>query len=251
MSSKSLSKRLVRLIDATLGKLLRHFLFSLFRFYYSLFYNVSCSNKEKLQDLGGAIILSNHVSRHDGQLILSELYSVTRIRPTAYYKEFEHWVQHYPMVLFGTISMSSPRSWSPERREAQKFKTLDIMKRVLANGNSILIFPSGGIRKGEKEQIKPYLTGAFETIEANPKRPVVLIKIDGLGKYQYQKHDLFWSFIGRTKGRRHAKLDIEIVDTIPVDKGVEDFNKVLENYFNGKPLPKTRKTASKSRSAGN
>ncbi len=236
MNSAPVKKRTIRYIDSVFGRILRHFVFSLVRLYYSLFYNVSCSNKDVLQGLDGAIILSNHVSRHDGQLILSCLYSVTRIRPTAYYKEYEHWAQRWPMILFGTIPMSSPKSWTPEEREAQKQRTLDIMSRVLDNGNSILIFPAGGIRKGEKEEIAPYLTGAFDTINAHFDHPVVLIKLDGLGKHQFRKYDQFWTFLGIAKGRRHARLDVEIVSNIDTSQGREVFNKRLEDYFNGAPL---------------
>lgn len=246
MSVTPLKKRTIRYVDSVFGRTLRHFVFALVRLYYSLFYNVSCSNKDKLQDLGGAIILSNHVSRHDGQLILSCLYSTTRIRPTAYYKEYEHWAQRWPMILFGTISMSSPKTWTPEEREAQKQKTLDIMSRVLDNGNSILIFPAGGIRKGEKEEIAPYLTGAFDTIQAHFDRPIVLIKLDGLGKHQFKKYDQFWTFLGISRGRRHASLDVEVVHNIPSDNGRDEFNRKLEDYFNGAPLAQLGADTSKN-----
>ncbi len=237
MKSAPKKKRAIKYVDSVLGQVLRHFLFALVRPYYDLFYNVSCSNKEQLQDLAGAIILSNHVSRHDPPLILSTLYTVTRIRPTAYYVEYEHWLQKYPMMLFGTIPMSSPKSWAPERREAQKLKTLDIMKRVLENDNSILIFPAGSIRKGEKEEIPSYLTGAYDMIKTFPDRPVVLIKVDGLGPHQYRIYDQFWSFLGIEKGRRHVKLELDVINHLPEIDNREDFNKYLENYFNNMPLP--------------
>ncbi|MCF6320275.1 MAG: 1-acyl-sn-glycerol-3-phosphate acyltransferase [Rhizobiaceae bacterium] len=238
MKNSPKNKNTVRVIDNIFGKLLRHLVFALVRPYFSVAFNVSCSNKEKLQGLEGAIILSNHVSRHDPPLILATLYAVTRIRPTAYYREYEHWLQKYPMMLFGTIPMSSPKTWAPERREANKLETLDIMRRVVENGNSILIFPAGNIRKGEKEEIAPYLTGAYDTIKALGNPPVVLLKLDGLGKYQYRKYDLFWSFLGIKKGRRHVKIDLQIVENLTLGKNSEAFNKKLEKYFNGGPVPK-------------
>ena len=137
------------------------------------------------------------------------------------------------MMLFGTIPMSSPKDWTPEQREAQKQKTLDIMKRVLENDNSILIFPAGSIRTGEKEEIPPHMTGAYDMIKALPGRPVVLIKVDGLGKDQYHVYDQFWSFLGIQKGRRHAKLDLEVFEKFPDFENKETLNQFLENYFNG------------------
>ncbi len=227
-----MAKKSTKYIDSVFGRILRHFVFSLVRPYYSIFYNVSCSNKEKLQSLDGAIVLANHVSRNDPPLIVSALYSVSRIRPTAYFKEYEHWAQHYPMVLFGTIPMSSPKDWEPERREAQRLKTMEIMSKVLSNGNSILIFPAGGIRKGEKEEIPSYLSGTYEMLLEHPNTPVVLIKVDGLGKFQYRIYDQFWSFLGISKGRRHVKLDIEVLQRLSTDGGQAEFNQRLEEYFN-------------------
>ena len=81
MTKSPAKKRSVKVIDSIFGKLLRHVVFALVRPYYDLFYNVSCSNKEQLQDLSGAIILSNHVSRNDPPLILSSLYTVTQHSP--------------------------------------------------------------------------------------------------------------------------------------------------------------------------
>ena len=244
MGLSSGTKGVVRVIDGVFGKILRHLVFMLIRPYYGLFFNVSCSNKEILQGLDGAIVLSNHVSRHDPPLILATLYAVARIRPTAYYKEYEHWAQRYPMMLFGTIPMSSPKTWAPERREEQKQTTLDIMRRVVENGNSILIFPAGSIRKGEREEIPAYLTGAYDTIKALDNPPVILIKVDGLGKHQYRIYDLFWSFLGIKKGRRHVKMNMEIVENIDLGKNCAAFNKKLQSYFNGGPLPKSRKLPS-------
>jgi 1-acyl-sn-glycerol-3-phosphate acyltransferase len=146
--------------------------------------------------------------------------------------------------------MSSPKSWTPEEREAQKQKTLNIMSRVLQNGNSILIFPAGGIRKGEKEEIAPWLTGAFDTIQAHPDRPIVLIKLDGLGANQYKKYDQFWTFLGISKGRRHVNLDVQVIDKISIDDGREAFNRKLEDYFNGAPLAVLEKDSSSANKAG-
>jgi len=240
MGLSSGGKGVVRVIDGFFGTILRHLVFALVRPYFSLFFNVSCSNKEILQGLDGAIILSNHVSRHDPPLILATLYAVARIRPTAYYKEVEHWAQKYPMMLFGTIPMSSPKEWAKERREANKQETLDIMRKVVENGNSILIFPTGNISKGERQEIPAYLTGTYDTIKALDNPPVILIKVDGLGTHQYRIYDLFWSFLGITKGRRHVKMNMEIVENIDLGKNCAEFNKRLESYFNGGALPKSK-----------
>ncbi len=239
-------KNVIRVIDRYVGRILRHLAFLLVSPFYGLFYNVSCSNKELLQGVEGAIVLSNHVSRHDPPLIMVALYSVTRIRPTAYYKEYQHWPQKWPLMLFSTIPMSSPKEWAPERREAQTHKTLEIMRKVVDNGNSVLIFPSGSIRTGKEEEIPAHFSGAYDTIKAFDNPPVILIKVDGLGKHQYRIYDQFWSFIGLVKGRRHIKLGLELVENIDLGKDCAAFNETLESYFNGGPLPKSKRIAKKN-----
>jgi 1-acyl-sn-glycerol-3-phosphate acyltransferase len=196
-----------RFFDATLGRWLRHFLFVLTRSYYALFYNVSCSNKHLLQDQPGCLILATHVSRHDGPLIASILYTTTRVRPTFNYNEYYHWTQWFAVFVTAAIPMSSPKDWPEERRAARKNEILGVMHKLLANGRSILLFPARSIRKQPEEIVQPYLTGTYEVLRAEPATPVVL-RIDGLGRYQFAKYDSFWSFLGIRKGRLHVSVDM-------------------------------------------
>ena len=73
-------KGIRRFLDATVGKWLRHLAFLIVRTYFALFFNVSCSGKHLLQDLPGGLILASHVSRLDGPLVSSILYSTRRVR---------------------------------------------------------------------------------------------------------------------------------------------------------------------------
>jgi len=155
---------MLRLLDRTLGRPIRHLLFVLTRTYYALFYNVSCSNKHLLQDLPGALILATHVSRHDGPLML---------------------------------------------------------------------FPAGRIRRQPEEIIPEYLTGTHEILNTVPDVPVIILRIDGLGKFQDAKYDGFWSFVGRKNGRRHVSLEIEPYDKLDPSMPLADFNKHLEDVLNG------------------
>ena len=221
-----------RSLDATFGRWLRHLLFVLVRTYYALFYNVSCSNKHLLQDQPGTLILATHVSRHDGPLIAALLYSTTRIRPTVHYKEYNNWAQWIPMVLASAIPMSSPKTWPEEKRRAQKARTLEVIHKVLGNGNSILLFPAGRVRLGDREVVEPYLTGTYEILQAEPRTPVMLLKLDGLGKYQFAKYDLFWSFLGIRKGRRHVSVEITPVEGLDPSVELAAFNARLEDLLN-------------------
>lgn len=220
-----------RLIDKTIGRWVRHFFFILLRTYYGLFYNVGISGKHLLQQQPGTLILATHVSRHDGPLIATMLYSTARIRPTVHYDEYHNWAQWFPMFVAAAIPMSSPKDWPDDKRKARKSRTLEIIHKVLGNGNSILLFPAGKVRRQEREVVAPYLTGVREILQAEPDTPVMLLKIGGLGAFQPAIYDLFWSFLGRKKGRRHVSLDLQPVELDP-SMELEAFNAHLEDLLN-------------------
>lgn len=226
-------RRLLRFIDATLGRWVRHLFFVLVRTYYALFYNVSCANKHLLQGRKGVLILASHVSRHDGPLIAAILYSTMRLRPTVHYNEYYNWAQFLPMYVASAIPMSSPKSWPEEKRAARKAKVLTIVQKVLANGNSVLVFPAGRVRRQEREIVDPHLSGVYDILKAAPDTPVMLLRLDGLGQFQYAIHDLFWSFLGIQKGRRHVSVDISLLTDLDLTLDLAAFNKSIEDRLNG------------------
>ncbi len=205
----------------------------LVRTYYALFYNVSCANKHVLQGQQGALILATHVSRHDGPLIAAILYSTMRIRPTVHYTEYYNWAQFLPMYVASAIPMSSPKSWPEKKREARKAYALTVVHKVLANRNSVLVFPAGKIRQQEREIVEPYLSGVYDILRAEPNTPVMLLKLDGLGQFQFAIYDLFWSFLGIQKGRRHVSVEISPLTDLDTTLDLAAFNKVLEDRLNG------------------
>ncbi|MFL4469420.1 1-acyl-sn-glycerol-3-phosphate acyltransferase [Tateyamaria armeniaca] len=223
---------MIRFLDATLGRWLRHFLFVLVRSYYALFYNVSCAGKHLLQDRPGTLILATHVSRHDGPLIAAILYATKRIRPTVHYDEYYNWSQFIPMFIASAIPMSSPKSWPDERRKARKAVVLEIVHKVLAKGNSVLLFPAGKVRREERERVPAYLSGVHDILRAEPNTPVMLLRIDGLGAHQPATYDSFWTFLGIKKGRRHVTMDLRPLTDLDASIDVEAFNARLEDLLN-------------------
>ncbi|SPH20608.1 hypothetical protein ASD8599_01347 [Ascidiaceihabitans donghaensis] len=221
-----------RFLDATLGRFMRHFLFILVRTYYALFYNVSCSNKHLLQDTPGALILSTHVSRHDGPMLAAILYTTARLRPTVHYNEYYSWSQWLPMHVVSAIPMSSPRKWPAEKRQKRKEDTLEIIHKVMENGSCILLFPAGRVRRQEREIIKPGLSGVHDIMGYAPDTPVMVLRIDGLGKFQTARYDGFWSFLGIKKGRRHVNVRLDRVTHLDPSKPLDDFNAELEELLN-------------------
>ncbi|MDA9207862.1 1-acyl-sn-glycerol-3-phosphate acyltransferase [Octadecabacter sp.] len=222
-----------RFIDKTLGRWLRHFFFILVRTYYALFYNVGVCGKHLLQAQPGTLILATHVSRHDGPMISALLYSTARIRPTVHYDEYHNKAQWFPMYVAGAIPMSSPKDWAPKRRAERTRETLGIIGKVLDNGNSVLVFPAGKVRRQPEEIIAPRLRGVQEILLERPDTPVMLLRTRGLGKFQEATYDLFWSFIGRKKGRRHVQMELTQVDELDPTMDTPAFNAKLEEMLNG------------------
>ena len=230
-------KRVVKAIDATVGRALRHFFFIVVRPYYAAFYNVSMSNKHLLQDLPGGLILASHVSRHDGPMLAALLYSTMRVRPAVLYTEYYNWLQWFPMFLVGAVPMSSPKIWAPERRARQKEVALGIIRKVIAKGNLVLLFPSGGVRREPREVIKPRLSGAYDLIREMPDIPVAIIRIEGMSKFEAPIYDRFWTFLFVKNGRRHVNITIEVLkDGVDTDCALEEFNARLERVMNGAPV---------------
>lgn len=223
---------MVRFIDETLGKWLRHFFFAIVRTYFALFYNVSCSNKHLLQDLPGALILATHVSRFDGPLIAAILYTTQRIRPVVHYNEYHNRFQWFPLFVARAIPVSSPKTWSVEKRQAQKEKAMGQILSALDREESILLFPAGHTRQQQDEVIAPHLSGAYDILKTNPERPVLLLRLDGLGKFQPARYDYFWTFIGRSKGRRHISVDLKRVPDLDTSQDLATFNKQIEALLN-------------------
>lgn len=223
---------MLRLLDKTLGRFTRHFIFIVVRCYYALFYNVSVSGKALLQQQPGTLILATHVSRHDGPFITTMLYSTARIRPTVHYNEYYHKGQWFPMWVSGAIPMSSPSDWPEEKRNERTAWVFEVIGKVLGNGNSILMFPAGKIRRQPEEVVARNLTGVREILRRHPDTPVMLLRLGGLGQFQTKTYDLFWSFLGIKKGRRHVSLDLTPITDLDPNQDLETFNAYLEELLN-------------------
>ncbi len=229
---------MMRFIDATLGRWTRHFFFIVVRSYYSLFYNVSCSGKHLLQDHPGALILATHVSRHDGPIVAALLYTTVRVRTVVHYNEYYNWLQWFPMFVISAIPVSSPRDWPKEKRAARKALSLGIVSKVMKKGSAVLLFPAGKTRLQPEEIVESYYSGAYDVARDNPDVPIMLVRIDGLGRFQKARYDSFYTFIGRKKGRRHVSVDIKLLTDLDRDQDLADFNKELEALLN-KPISST------------
>ena len=104
---------------------------------------------------------------------------------------------------------------------------------MLNNGNSVLLFPAGKVRRQPEEIVAPHLKGVQEILRDRPDTPVMLLRTRGLGKFQEATYDLFWSFIGRKKGRRHVQMELTQVTDLDPSMELTAFNAKLEEMLNG------------------
>ncbi len=181
-------------------------------------------------------MLSSHISRFDGPLVAALTYSSRRVRPAVHYDEYHNSLQKLPMLLVSAIPMSSPKSWPADRRAKQKAWSLDTMRRVIANEGFVLLFPAGRVKRQPREIIEPHFAGAYETLKAIPDCPVVLVRIQGLSKFDKPIRDRFWWWTYLKKGRRHVSVSFELLET-GLDTGVTlaEFNSDLEDRLNDLP----------------
>lgn len=227
---------LTRFLDATLGRVIRHFFFVCLRSYFGLFYNISISNKHLLQDMDGGLILATHVSRLDGPMVASLLYPTRRVLPAVHYNEYYHPAQFPVLAPSGCIPLSSPKTWPAEKRAERKEWAQDKLTHTIQRGKIVLLFPGGQAKRQAREIIQPHFSGAYDTLRANPQCPVAILRIQGLSKFDKSIRDLFWSFIGIKQGRRHVNITIERLDGgLDTSVPLEAFNADLEARFNAPP----------------
>ncbi len=226
------------LIDRTLGKWTRHFISVVLRMFLTLFYNISCTGRHHLTDLpNGAIVLATHVSKLDGPLILASLYATRRMRPAVHYNEYFHPLQWPVMAVAGAVPLSSPKTWPAEKRAARKVEAFAKLRAILSGKDGfVLLFPGGMAKRQPREIIQPHFSGAYELVKSAPEKPVVIIRLQGLSRFDRPKYDLFWSFIPGLRGRRHVEMTIEVLENrLDTDQDLSAFNADLEHRLNDLP----------------
>lgn len=229
---------MAKFLDDTIGRWARHFMSVVVRLFLLLFFNVSCSGRHLLSDLpDGALIFCTHISRLDGPLVAASLYATRRVRPAVHYDEYYHPLQWPFMYISGAIALSSPKHWPPEQRAARRAKTFGYISEFLATKDSfLLLFPAGMGKRQPREIIPPHFSGAYEILKASPEKQVVIIRLQGLGRFDQPKYDLFWSFIPGLTGRRHVEMSIEVLDEpLNTTQSQADFNADLETRLNDLP----------------
>jgi acyl-[acyl-carrier-protein]-phospholipid O-acyltransferase/long-chain-fatty-acid--[acyl-carrier-protein] ligase len=134
-----------------------------------LFYRIRAFNRENVPESGGALLVANHVSFIDAQLIMALLDRPVRF--LMYRPIYEHPMVNPVAKLNGALAIAG--SDGKERIEA----TLKKAARLISEGELVGIFAEGKVtRTGELAEFR---TG-METIMSHVKAPIVPICLKGL-----------------------------------------------------------------------
>lgn len=213
------------MLDGTFGVILRSIMYQIVRPFIAYKYPVTIDGGEAALSCkeSGGIVIANHHSMEDGPLLTALAWPYARLRPTAKYSQYMRMHFRWAMVLFGVIRLGSPRSWQPERREAEKQLGLEVMDKVLKNGHLLLVFCAGKISEDGREVIDPRFSGIYTMIKTHPDKPVLLVKHHGL----HESHR-----DGGLLTRVPVHIQITRVDNVSLEGGPEGLNKRLEQFFN-------------------
>jgi 1-acyl-sn-glycerol-3-phosphate acyltransferase len=163
----------------------------------NLLYRVRDEGMQNIPDQGPAVLVCNHVSFMDSQIVLG---CVRRpVRFVMYYKIYES-----PLKPLFKAMKAIPIAGAKEDPEllARAFEEID---QELSQGNLVCIFPEGGItRDGE---IAPFRTGVEKILAARPV-PVVPMALRGLWGSIFSRKD---SWLNRARLPRRFRAQIELV----------------------------------------
>jgi 1-acyl-sn-glycerol-3-phosphate acyltransferase len=175
----------------------------------------------------GSIVVARHVSRLDAVLLMSEAWPYARIRPTAWHREYAHWLQYPFMKLFGVISVGSPKTYPESERRRRTAKSKELMQRVLDNNEHLMIFAEGSIGDGTTVRIPAHFTGVYDAIRSNPSKPILIVDLAGLERSRTGRGKPKFPWFSRPR----IEISIDRAD-LPMDGGPEKLNKWIEDYFN-------------------
>jgi len=189
-----------------------------------LLYKIEVVNIEAgLSIKNGAIIVARHLSRMDAILLVDAAWRFTRVRPTAWWREYDHWAQYWVMLLTGAVRMGSDKKLPPDARAEQTARTKEVLSKLLKAGWGVLIFAEGGIGDGKTVVVPGYLTGIHDLVVAHPDKPVLLVQTEMPQKAS------FWQ-------RQRVIVTLERVDGFSTAGGPAGVNKRLEDHFNHVPV---------------
>jgi long-chain-fatty-acid--[acyl-carrier-protein] ligase len=219
-------------------------------------YRVEVSGLDALGELSGpTLVMPNHPGYIDPPLVLSHLHSKVRLRPVVFAGIYRIPVLRPLMRLVNALEVPELSEHSHDARQ-QTLVMIDTIVAGLERGDSFLIYPSGRVQRGEREELGA-ARAAAEILARCPQANVVLVRTRGLWGSRFT-----FAFSGRRPHlgrcvlqgvgwmlanllffapRRKVTMTVEVADprTLPAADR-EALNRHLEQWYNrGGPEPPT------------
>ncbi len=223
------------------------------RFILSLRYKIKVEGLEKLSEQflkcpGGVLFLANHPAEVDPCILLSILWPKFRPHPIAIDYLFQNRFVRYFLDFAGALSVPHFEHGTNSYKKRKMEQTYERIYALLRNGENLLIYPSGGLKR-QSEEVIGGASGAHTILQNCPEANVVLLRTRGLWGSSFSRAitgispNLIQVGIERFKGvlknliffspRRTLTVVIDLPPPhFPSQGSRLELNRFLEDWFN-------------------
>jgi acyl-CoA synthetase (AMP-forming)/AMP-acid ligase II/1-acyl-sn-glycerol-3-phosphate acyltransferase len=203
--------------------------------------------KSRRKDRRPILFLPNHQALIDPVIIMSLLHGSFAPRPLADEQQTSHPLFRWLMVQLRAIRIPDLSTKGQQARE-QVFAGIEEVIAALKRGDSVLLYPSGRISRGNLEVIGGN-SGAANIVHAVPEARIVLVRLRGLWGSRFSRARGLPSLLGDLgklmlavlanciffMPRRRVELEFTEADDFPRRADKTALNRYLEDFYNRKP----------------
>ena len=238
---------LVMLLPAGPGNLLEILLIGFARLCFRLRYRIKVSGLDAIAERGDEriLFLPNHPALIDPPILLSVLF--LRFGPRAWgdADQIDRPIIRHLARRLGVMPIPDVARYGAATREAID-RTLAASVKLLAEGECVLLYPSGHIYRSRLESLKG-TTAARSILRARPKTRVVLVRTRGLWGSGFSWASGAAPSVGGTLKRgivnlllsgifwmpkRRVTIELFEPEDLPRDADTAEFNEWLERFYN-------------------
>ena len=217
---------------------------------FSLHYKVTVRNIEAVAGLKCGIVCPDHIALADPPLFISAIGRHVLPRPVAYSGMYNAPLLNPIMRLVRALPIESTWDGVSDWKRFKIRRQLDAIKSAVKAGDTLLLYPSGQLRGGPKEQLGGK-SSVYDLIKQFPEQPMVLARIRGLNGSVWSRYYTggikspslahIFAILRKTPSllfkRVPVTIELERFDRVPTFDTVRDFNRWLENWYNAVPDP--------------
>ena len=204
--------------------------------------------KSRRDDQRPVLFLPNHQALIDPVILMSLLFNAFAPRPLADEQQTSHPLFRWLMAQLRAIRIPDLNTNGQQVRE-QVFAGIEEIVAALKQGDSVLLYPSGRISRGNLEQIGGN-SGAATVVHGVPEARIVLVRLRGLWGSRFSRAQGIPSLlkdIGRLTlavlangiffmPRRRVEIDFIEPDDFPArNADKQTINRYLEDFYNRAP----------------